>query len=176
MLESEDSVAALLLRIADKDADAFRELYDRTAPRQLAIAERLLRRRDLAEEALQDAYVSIWQKAQNFRPGKGSAVGWVSAIVRRRAIDRLRASPWLRRETVMEEWEIPFTRTDSADNRIALKFCLDQLTDTTKRAIGLSYLYGLTHRELSRLLDLPLGTLKSQIRRGFAALKACMES
>ena len=174
MPEDEDQIAALLRRTAARDRAAFRRLYDLTAPRQFAIAMRVLGRRDLAEEAVQDAYVSVWQSADAFRPGGGSAQGWITAILRRRAIDRLRASPWLAREVAAEAPEPP-PSPDAPEEALALHRCLGALSAPVRRAIRLAYLYGMTHRELSDALGLPLGTLKSRLRRGLAALKECLE-
>jgi RNA polymerase sigma-70 factor (ECF subfamily) len=162
----------LLCGAADGDKSAFRELYLRTAPRQLAIARRILARDDLAEEAVQDAYVSIWQSAARFEPDAGSALGWITAIVRRRAIDRLRASPWLRQEVA--ELETAGEAQGWSADRMALEECLASLGPSVRRAIRLAYLYGLSHTQLSQKLDVPLGTLKSQLRRGLATLRDCL--
>lgn len=163
-----------LLREAGRgNASAFRDLYTRTAPRQLAIARRILFRDDLAEEAIQDAYLSIWQCAAQFRPGEGSALGWITAIVRRRAIDRLRASPWLRRE-IDEAEPDGGSALGWSEDRMALEECLSALRPHVCRAIRLAYLYGVSHVQLSEVLCMPLGTLKSQIRRGLAELEDCL--
>ena len=164
----------LLRRTSARDLNAFRELYDRTAGRQLAIARRILHRDDLAEEAVHDAFLSIWQSAGRFRPEAGSALGWICAIVRRRAIDRLRASPWLQREVATLPDDIGAPPQTASEDRLALQKCLGLLAPHVRSAIQLAYYYGLTHGELSQRLDLPLGTLKSQLRRGLAALKDCL--
>lgn len=176
MSKRDDPIATLLIRTAKHDAAAFRELYELTAPRQLAIATRLLGRCDLAEEAIQDAYISIWNKAASFTPGTGSAQGWITTITRRRAIDRLRASPWLRREINTDQADISPATSDISQDRLALQQCLDRLSSNVQSAIRLAYLYGFTHVELSKRLDLPLGTLKSQLRRGLAKLKECLST
>ncbi|MEE9453618.1 MAG: sigma-70 family RNA polymerase sigma factor [Paracoccaceae bacterium] len=176
MSKRDDPIAVLLVQTAKHDAAAFRELYELTAPRQLAIAARLLGRRDLAEEAVQDAYVSIWDKAENFNPITGSAQGWITTITRRRAIDRLRASPWLKREIDIDWMDTIPASPDIHEDRLALQQCLDRLSNKVQSAIRLAYLYGLTHLELSKMLNLPLGTLKSQLRRGLAALKECLST
>lgn len=175
MQQSRDEVAHLLHLTAQGDRAAFRRLYDCTAPRQMAIALRILRRRDLAEEAVQDAYVSIWQRAGTFRPGIGSGQGWITTILRRRAIDRLRASPWLSREIAAD---LPDGEPIHADTeeRLTLLHCLERLAENVRVAIRLAYLHGLTHQELSTKLDMPLGSLKSRLRRGLIALKECLET
>ncbi|MEO0363407.1 MAG: sigma-70 family RNA polymerase sigma factor [Pseudomonadota bacterium] len=171
-MSSEDDPAALLAAVAEGDRAAFRRLFDLTSARLLAAALRIVGRRDLAEEALQDAFVSIWTKAEHYRRDEGAAIAWMTVIVRRRAVDRLRASPWLARETPEFEdgWSPP-----AELGSFALRQCLDRLDDPTRYAICLSYLYGLTHRELSAATAIPLGTLKSRMRRGLMRLKACLD-
>ncbi|MEM9550018.1 MAG: sigma-70 family RNA polymerase sigma factor, partial [Pseudomonadota bacterium] len=166
-----DTLEDLLVRTATRDPVAFRSLYDRTVGRQLAIARRILHRADLAEEAVHDAYVAIWHSAARYQPDAGSALGWITTIVRRRAIDRLRASPWLKRETGIDPHAHQMSSDTQPETRLALAQCLGELPDAVRRAIRLAYLHGLTHTELSARLDLPLGTLKSRLRRGLAALR-----
>ncbi len=172
-LLDEAQLAALIQRTAAKDRAAFRALYDATCGRMMAVALRLLGRRDLAEEALQDAYLAIWNQAGRFDPARGSARGWIVTIVRRRAIDRLRASPWLQRE-IPETAEVE-ARIDSLPDTLTLRQCLERLEERTRHAICLAYLYGMTHEELSGRTGVPLGTMKSRLRRGLAALKACLD-
>ncbi|WP_171176021.1 sigma-70 family RNA polymerase sigma factor [Ruegeria sp. HKCCD8929] len=168
------TIEELLSRTAARDPEAFRALYDRTVSRQLVIARRILPRNDLAEEAVHDAFVSIWHSADRFRPEAGSALGWICTIVRRRAIDRLRASPWLHRElTLLPEDDYKSADT-TPEERLTLEQCLAELSAHVRTAIRLAYLYGMTHSELSARLDMPLGTLKSQLRRGLASLRECL--
>lgn len=170
----EPSLEDLLSLTSDGDMAAFKALYDRTAALQLAICRRILGRDDLAEEAVHDAFVSIWQSAARFCPENGSAMGWICTIVRRRALDRLRASPWLRREIALQPDEAGPSHATGSEERMALEQCLKELAPHIRSAIRLAYLYGLTHSELSQSLNLPLGTLKSQLRRGLIALKECL--
>ncbi|MFA3920514.1 sigma-70 family RNA polymerase sigma factor [Ruegeria hyattellae] len=170
----EPSLEDLLSQTSTGDMAAFKALYDRTARLQLAIARRVLCRDDLAEEAVHDAFVSIWHSAERFLPDDGSAMGWICTIVRRRAIDRLRASPWLHREIATLPDDTLPSQTVGSEERLALEQCLGELAPHVRLAIRLAYLYGMTHSELSQSLDLPLGTLKSQLRRGLIALKECL--
>lgn len=171
-------IATLIIRTAEGDRAAFRLLYDHAGGWLLAITLRILRRRDLAEEAMQDAFVSVWKTADGFSTARGSALGWLATIARRRAIDRLRASPWLARECAeadgadMAETQTALTRLPE---RLALRQCLEKLDLATRQAICLAYLYGLTHAELSRKTGVPLGTMKSRLRRGLQSLKECLE-
>ncbi|MEM7524644.1 MAG: sigma factor-like helix-turn-helix DNA-binding protein [Pseudomonadota bacterium] len=171
-MSADQELATLLARVATRDRAAFKRLFDLTSGRMLAIAMRILNRRDLAEEAVQDAYLSIWTKAGAYRRGDGAPLAWISVIVRRRAVDRLRASPWLQRESPDFEdgWRPPPGR-ESVD----LRRCLEKLDDKTRYAICLSFLYGMTHQELSAATSIPLGTVKSRLRRGLLNLKACLD-
>lgn len=177
MLDKQSSATELLSLVASGDRAAFRILFERTAPRQLAIARRILGRTDLAEDAVQEAYLTIWTKAANYRENLGSADAWITTIVRRRAIDFLRASPWLSRE-VAESVTNPAQSaiTTSTPERLTLEHCLSALEQKVNTAIRLAYVYGFTHSELSQRLDIPLGTLKSRIKRGLASLKECLEA
>lgn len=176
-LAQETDLAALIERSAAGERAAFRALYEATAARLLAMTTRILGRRDLAEEAVQEAFVSIWRRAGDFDRDQGAAFAWMATIARRRAIDRLRASPWLKRETDDAALDLAAlgTTSQSGAEAIALKECLERLDPRARRSILLAYLYGMTHRELSRATGAPLGTIKSLIRRGILQLKQCLE-
>lgn len=172
-MQSEDDAVKLIARVAAGDREALKSLYEQEGAKVMAICLRMLARRDIAEEAVQDTFLSIWRAAGSFDPSKGSARGWIYVIARRRALDRLRASPWLKRETpdFAEDWA-PALGEDS----LALSECLQQLDAKSRYAICICYLYGLTHEELSSATGVPLGTLKSRIRRGLMSLRKCLSA
>lgn len=176
-LADDDELAALIEATAAGDRAAFRALYDRSAPRLLAAAGRVLGRRDLAEEAVQEAYISIWEKASTYKREAGAPLAWMSTIARRRAIDRLRASPWLKREAPDEDIERAFDKLAERNDvdSIALKECLDELESKPRDAILSAYIFGMTHSELARARSMPLGTVKTVIRRGILQLRRCLE-
>lgn len=159
----------LIFETARGNREAFRRLYDLSAPRMLGIAHRMLLRRDLAEEAVQEAFVAVWKSATLFDRTRGTARAWLGTIIRRKAIDRLRASPWLRQDPCEEETSLPET-----EEALALRQCLEALEEAHRRVIVQSFYLGLSHEELSRLLKTPLGTVKSWIRRGLINLRRCM--
>lgn len=151
-------------------------------PRMLGLAERMLRRRDLAEEALQDALVSIWRKAGQYRSDTGSARGWIYAILRNRCLNILRDGRRLsllptedlvtlqdaRQGLVPEEdW-----RPLAGSGRLAE--CLAALDPLCREAILLAHVGGFSHGEISARRGVPLGTVKSWIRRGLLALRECL--
>jgi RNA polymerase sigma-70 factor (ECF subfamily) len=165
-------LAELIKRTAQRDREAFRALYEATSSLLMGIALKVLERHDLAEEAVQDSYVAIWRQASKFDVARGSARGWISVITRRRAVDRLRASPWLQRE-IPEEAEVSAS-IQRLPEAMTLRHCLSQLDDATRHAICLAYLYGMTHSELSSKTGTPLGTMKSRLRRGLHSLRECL--
>lgn len=169
----EPDIEALLLAVASKDKDALQQIYRHHGGRLLAIATRMTGRRDLAEEAVQDTFVAVWKTAGAFDPAIGSARAWITTILRRRAIDRLRASPWLQREMVLPDVEERTAKDDACS--LAVRQCMAGLPEPERRALTLVYLYGLTHAELSTFLEMPLGTVKSQVRRGLQAMRRCLE-
>lgn len=171
-------LSALLVAVAAGDRDAFARLYQQAGPLLFAISLKVVRRRDQAEEVLQDGFVRIWRKAQLFDPERGAAAAWLVTIVRRCALDRLRNE-----QARLDPLEIDdpdmrdqlATEPPSIGARQDLSRCLAQLADGAKRAILLAYVHGLTHDEIAGQLQAPLGTVKSWIRRGLGQLKVCLD-
>lgn len=184
----EESVAegpelAWLLRIADGDRSAFEQLYNATAARLLGVCLRVLPDRAEAEDVLQDVYVAVWRKAPQFSPQKSSAMTWLAAIARHRAIDRLRATPALasRQPIELEELEAdpeatPGARAEAASERSQLDRCLGQLEARRRSLIRTAFFDGATYEDLAQRTGSPLGSIKSWIRRGLLQLRACLES
>jgi RNA polymerase sigma-70 factor (ECF subfamily) len=182
-LPDNSKIETLLRRCAAKDESALKTLYDETAPFLLGVMMRILHRRDLAEDALQDVLVKVWQQAHQFDQIKGRATAWVTSIARYRAIDMHRS----RRQTIPlgdddslldERW----TNTgdeDSGfamDSPIALQKCLELLGVPQKNCVLLAYREGLSQNEISKRIGEPLGTVKSWVRRSLQSLKRCLES
>jgi len=173
----------LLRRCARQDAAALQALYARAAPRLLAILVRMLGTRALAEDALQDAFIRIWQQAGQFDRSKGRAMAWMVAIARNRAIDLQRA----RRPTVLldaaELAEAEQLRVEGPGENLefdaayeALRRCLELLGAAPRQCLLLAYQRGLTQERIALAIGQPLGTVKSWVRRGLQSLRACMES
>jgi RNA polymerase sigma-70 factor (ECF subfamily) len=176
-----ETLAALLERIAKEDAAALRELYDLAAPKLFGLALRILSRHEWAEEVLQDSFVNIWRFAGDYRRGLSAPMTWMSAIVRNRALDHLR-----RVDTQETEW------SDALDDLLAtgdagpealsavsmqarlLDGCMQQLEPAQRQAVALAYLRDQSHSEIAETLSVPLGTVKSWIRRGLSKLKSCL--
>ena len=176
-------LADLLARIGRGEATALAALYERTSGQLFAVLIRILRRRELAEEALQDVFVRIWNKAASYRPTRGTAMTWLISLARYRAIDLKRRA---RREVGWEERPDGFQDdpADPAPDPMAQTFlgietqrlqaCFEGLGQGQRHSIRLTYLEGLTQEEAARALQTPLGTVKSWIRRGLQALKECL--
>ena len=173
---------ALLSRCAAGDRAALETLYARVAPILLAVLMRILRRRDVAEDALQDVFVSVWQRAHQFDPIRGRALAWLVSMARYRAIDLQRAArpalplsevsalePQLQSESPLEGGEMLGTGA-------LLMRCLEQIAAPQRRCLMLAYEEGLTHSEIARAVNEPLGTVKSWVRRSHMALRRCLES
>jgi RNA polymerase sigma-70 factor (ECF subfamily) len=169
-----------LRRCAAGDHAALRAIYDAEAPRMLGVALRLLRRRALAEEAVHDTFVQVWQRAASFDPTRGEARTWLYAVLRNRALNILRGET---RTDLVEDFEpMALVSADESPETLvlrlsdagALKRCLERLEPARKQAILLAYVHGLSHGELAGRLGVPLGTMKSWIRRSLLSLRECM--
>lgn len=165
---------------AKGDRIALRHIFDQEAGRLIAVAQRIVRRRELAEEVVQEAFIRIWTHAHQYRPGAGSARGWIYAIVRNRALNLLRDG---KREHSVEEVERlqDNEQTDEImaawhrlDRNSRLHECLGSLDETKRQGILMAYVGGYSHGEIAGRLRIPLGTTKSWIRRGLLALRECM--
>lgn len=169
-----------LFACAKGDKDGLRLIFEREGGRLVALAERIVRRRELAEEVVQEAFIRIWTHAHQYAGDGGSARGWIYAIVRNRALNMLRDG---KREEVTDEIEVLQERDqlqhilaawDALDRGSRLRECLGALDDTKRRGILMAYVGGYTHGEIAGRLLIPLGTAKSWIRRGLTALRECM--
>lgn len=178
MRDRDGVLAELMHRCSHGDQGAFRELYALASPQLLALLLRMLRRRDLAEEVLQEAFVSAWRNATEYDAGRGRVMTWLTTIARNRALDELRRS---KRAAVVPGVDLDQLPDEPAEEGYgpaearALAACLDALPDGQRRSVQLAYLDGLSQDEIARALRAPLGTVKSWVRRGLAALKRCIE-
>jgi RNA polymerase sigma-70 factor (ECF subfamily) len=170
----------LLRRTATGDRAAFRQLYDLQAERLYGVALRITRQATMAADAVHDSFVNVWRYAERFDPARGTAEGWLTSIVRYRALDLARRGA--REVTGLELPEQeddepdPLARVMDTAAGVALRRCLDQLDAEKRMLIVMAFLDGLTHSELAQRLGLPLGTVKSSIRRGLAGLRRCLET
>lgn len=177
-----DELANALAACARGDRSGLKRIFDSEASRLIAVAERILRRRDLAEEVVQEAFIRIWASSHQYSPGRGSARGWIYAIVRNRALNALRDGRRVdsvdddRLESLRENDQLDhiLSAWHALDQNSRLHDCLGTLDEMKRRGILLAYVGGYTHGEIAGRLRLPLGTTKSWIRRGLSALRECM--
>ena len=172
----------LLAKTAAGDRAAFAELYRRTSPRLLGVCVRMLADRREAEEVLQEAYVSVWQRAKSFDPARAGAMTWLVALVRNKAVDRLRqhqiptTDADVELEAIPDEDSTPALRAERGEEYRRLEQCMDELEPKQKSSIREAFFSGLTYNVLAERARVPLGTMKSWIRRGLLQLRACLET
>ena len=180
MQDARAALAAALRRVADGDRAAFEEVYRRTSAKLFGVCLRILPGRSEAEEALQDAYLSVWQRAGSFDESRGSAMTWLIALARNRAVDRRRASgklpvvPLDLAAAVADDSPDPFALLDADGEDRRLAACLAQLQPRDARFLQSAFLEGETYAELAERAGQPLGTVKSRIRRALLALRDCL--
>lgn len=170
----------MLANVAKGDERAFAELYRATSPRVFGVIVRMIHDRGEAEDILQEVFATAWRRADTFDPARGSAVTWLVTLGRNRTIDRMRQH----REELLgendtteiaDESPTPAVAAESSQERQRLEQCLDRLEPQQKSAIREAFFTGATYSELAQRLAVPLGTMKSWIRRSLMQLKTCLE-
>ena len=170
----------LLIRIAKGDKPALAQLFAQESARLIGVALRIVRRRDLAEEVVQETFVAAWRRADQFDPALGHGRAWLTTIARNRALNLLRDSSRIEYhdEDVLADMGDRVGEAMAAfqalSDRDSLKHCLGQLDEPKRRAILLCYVTGLNHGEAAASMNAPLGTVKAWIRRGTIALQECL--
>ena len=170
-----------LVRTGHEDRTAFRDLYALTSAKLFGICYRICGERQAAEDVLHDVYLTIWKRAGAYEPHRASPITWLATIARNRAIDWRRAQA-VRRSTPIEG-ALPIldgaplaSETMVADEEAhRLHGCLDGLEDRQRGAIHTAFFDGVTYAELAERESVPLGTMKSWVRRGLAKLRECLE-
>jgi len=169
----------LIARVALKDRDAFKLLYELTSAKLFGVCLRILKDRGDAEDVLQEVYVKIWNKADRFSTGQASAIAWLASVARNQSIDRYRS----RRPAGDTTDEMPDVADDgpSPENAMLAKDetrrisdCLDELETRHATAIRRTYLSGWSYQEAADELEAPLNTVRTWIRRGLLSLRDCM--
>lgn len=176
---TEVELGDLLKDVAAGNRDALRAIYLRQSTRLFGIAMAILRDRTAAADALQDSFLKVWRRADQFDPERGDAPAWLAAIVRYSALDAARArgreiptdDPTLGDTMVEPE---AFELLSSTDEARRLHACLDRLAPANRQGIIMAFVHGLSHPEIALKLDQPLGTVKSWIRRGLLSLRECL--
>lgn len=176
------SLARLISAVALGDQQAYRRLYDATSPKLFAIALRMLREEGRAEDVLQDSFVNVWNSAASYNAALSAPMTWMVTIVRNRALDYIRR---VDRRTVELDDELtavlesdqppPDALASHGQDAVALQRCLKRLDPGQRQAIAFAYFQGLTHSELATTLAIPIGTVKTWIRRGLEKMRRCLD-
>jgi RNA polymerase sigma-70 factor (ECF subfamily) len=178
-----DPATQHLLAAARGDREAFARLYACSAPRLFGVAFRIVRDRARAEDVLQDAFVTIWERAGVFSPQRSSAMTWMTTIVHNRSLDRVRSS---RREPRADENDDGASRLDReaspcrspedaqvfAESSRHVRNALQSLPGHYRQALMLAYGHGCSHSEVAASMGVPVGTAKSWVRRGLSELRS----
>jgi len=177
-----EQLASLLSRCALQDQEAFSALYTASSSKLFGVAVRITRRRDWAEEVLQESFVKIWHHAGSYDSSKSAPMTWMTAIVRNRSLDWLRRPQEVRTSeeqeallsAIPDDGPGPEELVSLAVEAGKLHECMEGLSDDQKRSITLAFFQGLSHGELAEKMGKPLGTVKTWIRRGLERLKGCL--
>jgi len=176
-----DELNQLLQQTGRSDQKAFAELYRRTSSKLFGVCLRMLRDRGEAEEVLQETYTTVWRRAGSFDASRASAITWLVTLSRNKAIDRLRQhreelldDPSRLDETV-DEQPTPAAGAETSQEYQRLQQCLDELEPQQQSSVREAFFTGATYNELATRCKVPLGTMKSWIRRSLMQLRTCLD-
>ena len=174
-----------LMAAGKRDAVAFRALYDASSSKLFGFALRILHKRELAEEVLQESFVAIWNNAANYQTHLAAPMTWMATIVRNKAFDHLR-----RTDAVVEidaqqfDGEVmnalqdpqatPIEALHMSGDAKALAWCMSALEGAHRQVVALAYFHDLSHSEVASQMKLPIGTVKTWIRRSLEKLRVCL--
>ncbi|CUX23221.1 sigma-70 family RNA polymerase sigma factor [Rhizobium oryzihabitans] len=174
-------IASLINRVGMGDRSAFVSLYQATSPKLFAICLKILRDRTEAEEALQEIYIKVWQRARTFAASAGKPATWLAAIARNHAIDTIRARK-PSTDDIDEAYDIaddsirnPEQQIVLADEGRRIDECMRELENVHAQAIRRAYVEGLSYLELAEELRVPLNTVRTWLRRSLLKLRECMQ-
>ncbi|HEY0113194.1 MAG TPA: sigma-70 family RNA polymerase sigma factor [Allosphingosinicella sp.] len=180
--DERQQLTAALRQVAGGSEQALREVYSRTSAKLFGLCLRILGDRSEAEDALQEIYLNVWRKAGSFDPQRASPITWLAALARNRAIDRLRSSGRPRPSEpidsalgVADERPDALSQLESGEERGRLMNCVSELEGRQAQAIRSAFFDGFSYFELAERAKVPLGTMKSWIRRGLIGLRECLE-
>ncbi len=185
MQNDDATLQDLIDRVAARDDHALKSLYELTSAKLYGLALRITGQRDRAEDVLQETFLQVWRTAADYRASLSPPLAWLGLIVRSRALDQLRRQKVAREhltdtldetlaETLDGDADDPLDVSLASQQARALHQCLARLDRKQRAVVSLAYLRDLSHSELAQQLKLPLGTVKTWIRRGLDQLRACM--
>lgn len=175
-------IASALARIPGGDRAALQTVYRLTSAKLFGVALRILGDRGEAEDVVQEAYVTVWRKAADFDAKRASPMTWLITITRNKAIDKLRSGRQSRHTeaidsatNIADSAPTADKTLESTETNVRLHGCLGELATHEQAALRGAFFDGNTYEELSERMAVPLGTMKSWIRRAMAKLKTCLE-
>jgi RNA polymerase sigma-70 factor, ECF subfamily len=177
--------SSLIHRISQHDQNALSELYELTVSRVYGLAMRVLRNTSDAEEVVSDVYLQIWHKAQSFEISRGSVAAWMNTLTWSRAMDRLRKTKrdFMKDALHPEDLDVSYTEceglsieqmAESWSNAKTIQAAFQELSEIQRRVLRLAYTDDLSHQDIATTLSLPLGTVKSHVKRGLSALRTVL--
>jgi RNA polymerase sigma factor (sigma-70 family) len=175
----------LLARTGNGDTKAFRDIYERSSPKLFGFALRILHKREIAEDVLQDSFAAIWHGARDYRPHLSAPMTWMATIVRNKAFDVLRSADHAVEidgndfdSAVLRALEDPGATPPEAlqlsRDAKALAACMAELDSVHRQVVGMAFFHDLSHSELAQQLAMPIGTVKTWIRRSLERLRTCL--
>ena len=176
----EDDLTSLLVAVARGDQNALRAIYVRQSTRLFGIAMAILRDRNAAADVLQDSFLKLWERAGQYDPTRNPQA-WVDAVVRYGALDvaRTRGRETPTDDPTLGDGPVEFDVLEAlaqTETNARLRTCLEGLEPRARQGITYAFVHGLSHPEVAGRMDMPLGTVKSIIRRGLMSLRECMSS
>jgi RNA polymerase sigma-70 factor, ECF subfamily len=187
-MSDSDLLRENLSRVALGDRAALRRVYEATSAHLFGVALRILNRRDLAEDVLQEAFVNVWHHAGSYQATQGQPMTWLISIVRNKALDHLRAGQRHVADSLDETEDEEHEGRQVADDRpnpmqlllqaadaLAIRGCMDALDASPRQCLALAYYHGLSHSEVAEHIAAPLGSVKAWVRRGLERLKKCLD-
>ena len=174
------ALARALTRVALQDREALQEVYRRTSRKLFGICLRIFGERADAEDAMQEVYLTIWHRAGSFDPARGNPITWLATLTRNRAIDILRSSgrrptgPIELADNVADETPDAEAMLLAQGDDARIVTCIETLAKSDSQMIRTAFFEGATYAELATRIALPLGTVKSRIRRALLKLRECL--
>ena len=185
MTDPSDRLRQDLARVALGDRVALRRVYDATSAHLFGIALRILGRRELAEDVLQEAFVNVWQHAGSYAAGQSQPMTWLISIVRNKALDHLRVGQRHAADSLDGDGNASHETTDDAPSpmqllmnaadKLAVRACIETIEASPRQCLALAFYQGLSHSEVAAHINAPLGSVKAWIRRGLERLKKCLD-
>lgn len=181
MLGQREELTNAMAAISAGDRDGLARVYHLTSVKLFGTIVRIVRNRERAEDLLQDVYLKVWKRAAGFDPDKGSPITWLCTIARNTAIDDVRRAgrgKEIADDTLPEVVDEDIKPADDwlchVEDCEALRRCMEELKQDHRRSIHMAFFEGYSYSELADKVEVPLGTMKSWIRRGLAGLRGCL--